>query len=126
MTKIIAVCLLVMVASFIKPAADRTFTGFFARLMPIDSTSANCGTNTYGLLYVFQSDSSRSATNKTFLYGLLKCPDTLNSNLLNYNNRVRVYYRECTREDARNVVILNRHRYFDVRYYLITGLEEAD
>jgi hypothetical protein len=127
----IAPLLIIVVVAIISPSFsrrpfDRTFTGFFSKLMKIDTTSISCEVNTPALLYAFQSDSASSASNKQFLYGLIKCPSSFNQSLFNYTNKLTVYYKECTRDDLKNVIVLNRQKFFNVRYYLITAIQTAE
>lgn len=126
MLTIVCFCALITGASFEMPVNEREFTGFFSKMMAIDTTDDSCGTTTPALLYAFESDSARSATGKMFLYGLIKCPTNFNQALFNYSNKVSVTYRECTKQDMQNVVIQNRQKFFNVRYYLVTGIGAAN
>ena len=126
MRRIIVCFLIVLVFAFARKATNNTFTGFFSRQFPIDTTRANCGDTVYAVIYAFESDSTRGAAGKLVLYGLMKCPETIDKNLLTRQRKLTVHFRESTREDIKDVIVTNRHRYFNVRYYLITGIEEAD
>jgi hypothetical protein len=116
-----------LIFSFLKKEPDdRVFTGYFSRHMQIDTSSAHCDSIETGLFYMFQKDSARLAVNNQFLYCLIKCPETYNQSLFNYHSKVKIFYRECTRNDLANVSILNRHKYFNVVNYVITGIELAE
>jgi hypothetical protein len=124
--KICVVGLASLLAITKKPISDRSFTGFFSKLMKIDTTSATCGAQTPALLFAFQSDTVRGTENVEFLYGLVKCPSSFNQALFTYNSRIKLSYRECKKEDLEKVMIVNRRKFFNVHYYLVTAIEPAE